>query len=317
MSAVPEAPIGVPAEVLFEGLGAPQPRAAAPARRARDRGGAQRRRGRRGARRHRGGARHAARLGAPCTTTTASCGSALARASDRFTGPPSRVTRRGRATRRGPAPIFISDVRAAPDLGALLPLFESERIGALASSLLASGQLIGKFMVYTTRRGRSRSTSWRWPAAIANHAAAGVARFAALERERRDAEARSSGSTPPNAWRGARPRRCSDLRRAGQHGARSSRPTVQLVTDEATALTGAQFGAFFYNVTDQRGQAIVAVHAVGGAQGGVREVRLAAAHAAVRRRSRPRACAASTTSRAIPGTASCLLITACPRGTCR
>jgi GAF domain-containing protein len=38
---------------------------------------------------------------------------------------------------------------------------------------------------------------------------------------------------------------------AGQHGLKT---LVQAVTDEATRLTGAQFGAFFYNVTNEEGE---------------------------------------------------------------
>ena len=57
---------------------------------------------------------------------------------------------------------------------------------------------------------------------------------------------------------------------------------VQAVTDAATQLSGAEFGAFFYNTTDERRRCVLALYAVGGAERGVREVRPAPRHAAVR-----------------------------------
>ena len=52
---------------------------------------------------------------------------------------------------------------------------------------------------------------------------------------------------------------------------------VQKVTDLATELTGAAFGAFFYNVVDrQSGETYMLVHPVGRADGGIREVSAAA-----------------------------------------
>ena len=57
---------------------------------------------------------------------------------------------------------------------------------------------------------------------------------------------------------------------------------VQAVTDAATALSGAQFGAFFYNVTDDARRVVHALHAVGRAARGVRALRPAARDAAVR-----------------------------------
>ena len=71
---------------------------------------------------------------------------------------------------------------------------------------------------------------------------------------------------------------------------------VQRVTDEATRLTGAEFGAFFYNVLDAQGRVVPALHAVGRAQGSVREVRAAPQHADLRRRPSPgKGSSASTT----------------------
>ena len=57
---------------------------------------------------------------------------------------------------------------------------------------------------------------------------------------------------------------------------------VQAVTDAATQLSGAQFGAFFYNTTDENGDAFLLYTLVGRAARGVREVRQASRDGAVR-----------------------------------
>ena len=57
---------------------------------------------------------------------------------------------------------------------------------------------------------------------------------------------------------------------------------VQAVTDAATQLSGAQFGAFFYNIDRRRRRRVHAVHALRRAARGVREVRAAARHRALR-----------------------------------
>src|SRR6187402_2622584 len=91
---------------------------------------------------------------------------------------------------RAPEPIFVGDVRAAKELAAFVPLFESEQIGAVGFfPLVASGALLGKFMVYYDAPRDLELPQIEMASAIANHVAAGVARFAALARERRDAEA--------------------------------------------------------------------------------------------------------------------------------
>ena len=54
---------------------------------------------------------------------------------------------------------------------------------------------------------------------------------------------------------------------------------VQKVTDTATELTSAEFGAFFYNVRRPAvRRRLYALHAVGRAEGGVRDVPAAASH---------------------------------------
>ena len=51
---------------------------------------------------------------------------------------------------------------------------------------------------------------------------------------------------------------------------------VQTLTDEATALCRAEFGSFFYNVIDARGESVHALHAERRAEGGLRGLSLAA-----------------------------------------
>ena len=158
---------------------------------------------------------------------------------------------------RGPEPIVIGDVREAKELSSFLPLFEAERIGALGFfPLVASGQLIGKFMVYYDAPREPAPQEIEMASAIANHVAAGVARFAAIDRERRDAEALERLYV---AERAARREAEALFRISGalNSAALDLEAIVQLVTDEATALTGAQFGAFFYNVIDQNNQVLL------------------------------------------------------------
>ncbi len=147
---------------------------------------------------------------------------------------------------RGPEPIFVSDVRTAAELNAFLPLFHAERIGALGFfPLVASGQLVGKFMVYYDAPRALETPELEMASAIANHVAAGVSRFAALDRERRDAEALERLYV---AERAARREAEALFRIAGalNSAALDLEAIMQLVTDEGTALTGAQYGAFFY-----------------------------------------------------------------------
>ena len=101
--------------------------------------------------------------------------------------------------------------------------------------------------------------------------------------------------------------------------ARPADACVQAVTDAATELSGAKFGAFFYNVTDDDGESLHALHAVGRAARGVRASSASRAqHAAVRADlPRRRRRSASTTSRRIRATARWRRTTACRPATCR
>ena len=76
---------------------------------------------------------------------------------------------------------------------------------------------------------------------------------------------------------------------------------VQTVTDAGVELTGAEFGAFFYNVLDDGGRELHALHAVGRAARGVSSgSRCRATPRCSRRPSRARASCAPTTSLADP-----------------
>jgi signal transduction histidine kinase len=82
---------------------------------------------------------------------------------------------------KGAAPIVVPDVEEDASLSSYLPLFREERVGALAFvPLVASGALLGKFMVYYPERREFASHEIDLAMAIANHVAAAIARFAAV-----------------------------------------------------------------------------------------------------------------------------------------
>jgi signal transduction histidine kinase len=82
---------------------------------------------------------------------------------------------------RDPQPIVSSDVEADPAMASYLPLFRTERIGALAFiPLVGGGRLIGKFMVYYTHPRELTAQELELARAIANHVAAAVLRFRSL-----------------------------------------------------------------------------------------------------------------------------------------
>ena len=92
---------------------------------------------------------------------------------------------------------------------------------------------------------------------------------------------------------------------------------VQTVTDEATALTGAQFGAFFYNVVDKQGEKLHALHALRRAARGLRELRpCRAPRRCSRRLSTARRSCAATTSPRTRATGKRRRTTACRRAIC-
>lgn len=77
-----------------------------------------------------------------------------------------------------PEPVIVEDVTTAPGLEAYQALFVDERIGALGFfPLVADGELAGKFMVYYPQPRTLAAEDLELARAIANHVAAGVARF--------------------------------------------------------------------------------------------------------------------------------------------
>ena len=83
---------------------------------------------------------------------------------------------------RDPQPVLVADVAQDAGLAEHLPLFERERISALGFiPLVSGGRLLGKFMVYYDHPRRLTRTELELARAIANHVAAGVARFAAVD----------------------------------------------------------------------------------------------------------------------------------------
>ena len=83
---------------------------------------------------------------------------------------------------RAPEPIVVPNVAIDPKLEAYRPLFKREAIGALAFiPLVASGRLVGKFMVYYSEPRSLEGQEIDTARAIANHVAAALARFAAVD----------------------------------------------------------------------------------------------------------------------------------------
>ncbi|HEX8111214.1 MAG TPA: PAS domain-containing protein [Kofleriaceae bacterium] len=81
-----------------------------------------------------------------------------------------------------PQPILVDDVEADTSLvHHLLPLFRSERVGALAFvPLITRGRLLGKLMIYYGERHRFSKTEIELAATIGSHLASLASRFAAL-----------------------------------------------------------------------------------------------------------------------------------------
>ena len=94
---------------------------------------------------------------------------------------------------------------------------------------------------------------------------------------------------------------------------------IQKVTDIATELTHAEFGAFFYNVTDpESGDAYMLLHAVGGPAGSVCAVsRILARPPCLPRRFTAKDRSGWMTSRRIHAMARARRISGCRRDTCR
>jgi signal transduction histidine kinase len=91
-----------------------------------------------------------------------------------------------KADEKDPSAVLVPDVRHEPSLDAFLPIFEEERIGALAFfPLFSNGLLLGKFMLYYAEPHRFAETEKRLAQGIAHQVAFAVdRRFAQQERER-------------------------------------------------------------------------------------------------------------------------------------
>jgi GAF domain-containing protein len=82
---------------------------------------------------------------------------------------------------RTPQPIFVRDVEQDPSIAPLRPQLRREGIRALGFiPLVSGGRLVGKFMVYYDRPHGLEPQQIDMATAIANHVAAGIARFAAV-----------------------------------------------------------------------------------------------------------------------------------------
>ena len=80
-----------------------------------------------------------------------------------------------------PSPVLVADVTRDEQLAAYQALFRSERIAALGFfPLMASGRLLGKFMVYYDRPRVLSPSELDLAMAIANHVGAAVERFSAV-----------------------------------------------------------------------------------------------------------------------------------------
>jgi len=81
-----------------------------------------------------------------------------------------------------PEPIIVTNAETDPAMVSYLPLFRAEGIAALAFiPLVAAGRLVGKFMVYYEQPRVISSQELEIAKAIANHVAAAVARFSAVQ----------------------------------------------------------------------------------------------------------------------------------------
>lgn len=82
-----------------------------------------------------------------------------------------------------PEPILVDDVRTAPELAALRPVFERENVRSLAFlPLCGDGRLLGKFMLYSATTTDWRSVDLGFATAAADLLASFLLREAAQER---------------------------------------------------------------------------------------------------------------------------------------
>ncbi len=138
-----------------------------------------------------------------------------------------------------PSPIFIPDVSRSPELSTLSGVLRAENIAALGFiPLVSGGSVIGKFMVYYDRPRLFSSDDSELALTIARQLGFAISRQAVEMELRRQNE------------------RMGTLYRISKSLTRDLDVTriVQEVTDAATRLCGARYGAFFYNSIDSNGE---------------------------------------------------------------
>jgi signal transduction histidine kinase/HAMP domain-containing protein len=138
-----------------------------------------------------------------------------------------------------PPPVLVSDAHTDLSLAPHRATFEAENIRALGFFPLTDrGRLLGKFMVYHDNPHAFEAAEVELARTLASHIAFAFQRassHAALQEETQALET---------------------LNRIGKtlSAELNLEKLVQDVTDAATALAGAAYGAFFYNVSDRHGE---------------------------------------------------------------
>jgi PAS domain S-box-containing protein len=166
-----------------------------------------------------------------------------------------------------PQPICIDDVHRTELPDDLKDTIRTEGIGALAFiPLVASGTLAGKFMTYYDRPHQLAQSEIELALTIARQLSFSIERMRAeearvrAEQKLREGEgrerARAAELQADVTARKAAERRLSVLNDTARmlSSELDLERLVQKITDCATEVCGAQFGAFFYNVTNTRGE---------------------------------------------------------------
>ena len=155
------------------------------------------------------------------------------------------------------SPVFVRDrdelLHRYPDLAAIdMPASQLRAIAALP--LLHLGRVVGALGVSFAGERTFDEDERRWLSSIASQAAVAADRALLYQGER---QARREAQAAQREAERARDEAETLYRLAESLSASQLEleAIVQRVTDEATRLTGAEFGAFFYNVIDAGGEA--------------------------------------------------------------
>jgi PAS domain S-box-containing protein len=152
-----------------------------------------------------------------------------------------------------PQPICVDDINSAELPGDLKETIRAEGISALTFiPIVASGALAGKFMTYYDRPHQLAQGEADLALTIARQLSFSIERMRA-ERARARAEEKLRAGEERERARAAELEALNDIARMLSSELDLER-LVQKITDCATELCGAQFGAFFYNVTNARGE---------------------------------------------------------------